>query len=491
MFLFILYVLQILSLETKNQIPDCSFDSEEFWNIEDSEILEDFNPDTCKSDFDSDAVDNGLVKTVKWVLMFLLLWASFYGVSANALDHLIHFLHHLFQSLAQYSVGIAALAAFFPSSYYLAQKHLLLDKDNFSRFVICPSCNSLYHFRECYEQVGSRLLPKTCSFVSFPEHPQRSRRKACNHRLVKEVKSKDGSSRLYPIKVYCFKSIKETLECMVKRSGFLDLCEVWRKRSIPDGYLGDIYEGKVWKEFMSINGRDFLSEPNNFCFMLNIDWFQPFKHTQYSLGVIYLVLLNLPRSVRFKWENIFVVGIIPGPSEPQHDINSYLAPLVDDLLELWERGMSVTVAGMLVTIHAVLLCVACDIPASRKTCGFLSHSASKGCSKCLKVFPYDVVMRRLNFSGFDACPTRTHAQHVASAMQTLKAKSQTERDAMESSTGSRYSELMRLPYFDCVRFTIIENPTANTSVVVVSTRHRTTFYSTTSFMHQHEHNCHY
>ena len=38
---------------------------------------------------------------------------------------------------------------------------------------------------------------------------------------------------------------------------------------------------------------------------------------------------------------------------------------------------------------------------------------------------------------------------------------------------------------------LIKNPTANTSVVVVSTRHRTTFYSTTSFMHQHEHNCHY
>ena len=70
--------------------------------------------------------------------------------------------------------------------------------------------------------------------------------------------------------------------------------------------------------------------------MVNIDWFQPFQHTQYSVGVIYLVLLNLPRSLRFKKENIFIIGLIPGPSEPPHNINSYLSPLVEDLLELWQ-----------------------------------------------------------------------------------------------------------------------------------------------------------
>ena len=36
-----------------------------------------------------------------------------------------------------------------------------------------------------------------------------------------------------------------------------------------------------------------------------------------------------------------------------------------------------------------------------------------------------------------------------------------------------------------------ENPTAITSAVVVSTRHKTTSHSSTSYMHQHQHNCHY
>ena len=69
----------------------------------------------------------------------------------------------------------------------------------------------------------------------------------------------DGSVRLYPLKVYCFKSLKESLQFVVKRKGFLELCEVWRKRVIPQGYFADIYEGKVWQEFMNVDGKPFLS----------------------------------------------------------------------------------------------------------------------------------------------------------------------------------------------------------------------------------------
>ena len=33
-------------------------------------------------------------------------------------------------------------------------------------------------------------------------------------------------------------------------------------------------------------------------------------------GVLYMVILNLPHAIRFKPENVLIVGIIPGPSEP-------------------------------------------------------------------------------------------------------------------------------------------------------------------------------
>jgi hypothetical protein len=51
--------------------------------------------------------------------------------------------------------------------------------------------------------------------------------------------------------------------------------------------------------------------------ILNLDCFNPFKHIEYSVGVIYLVVANLPRSERYKLENVIIVGTIPGPREPK------------------------------------------------------------------------------------------------------------------------------------------------------------------------------
>ena len=82
-----------------------------------------------------------------------------------------------------------------------------------------------------------------------------------------------------------------------------------------------------------------------YALMLNVDWMQPFEHTTYSVGVMYLVLMNLPRHERFKRENVILVGLIPGPSEPQLNINTYLSPLVDELLILWSDGTRIRHAG--------------------------------------------------------------------------------------------------------------------------------------------------
>ena len=67
---------------------------------------------------------------------------------------------------------------------------------------------------------------------------------------------------------------------------------------------------------------------------LNVDWFQPFTRSQYSVGVMYITTLNHPREERYKPQNALVVGIIPAPHEPKSVINSYLFPLVQELLEL-------------------------------------------------------------------------------------------------------------------------------------------------------------
>ena len=68
--------------------------------------------------------------------------------------------------------------------------------------------------------------------------------------------------------------------------------------------------------------------------MLNIDWFQPFKHVTDSIGAIYLSVINLSREERFKTENLLLVGLIPAMEHEPSDLNPFLRPLVNELKEL-------------------------------------------------------------------------------------------------------------------------------------------------------------
>ena len=167
--------------------------------------------------------------------------------------------------------------------------------------------------------------------------------------------------------------------------------------------MGDIYDGKVWKDIFIIDGRPFLSIPNNLYLGLNIDWFNPFEETPYSVGAIYIVVLNLPRNDRFREENIILVGMIPGPNEPKDDINTYLAPLLRELHVLFQgitfQNPSTTLGFS--TLRAVMACIACDIPATRKVCGFSSFNATYGCFKCMKRFLTPRFGDRTLYGGFN------------------------------------------------------------------------------------------
>ena len=128
-----------------------------------------------------------------------------------------------------------------------------------------------------------------------------------------------------------------------------------------------------------------MDSVHNLNLMMNVDWFNPFEETQYSVGAVYLVMQNLPRYERFKLTNIVLVGLIPGPKEPSKTINTYyLEPLINDLIKLYQ-GVEIPNPHCFLgktKINAILSCVVCDIPATRKVCGFLGTNATKGCSKC-------------------------------------------------------------------------------------------------------------
>ena len=310
--------------------------------------------------------------------------------------------------------------------------------------------------QDCTEGSGIYQKAKLCSHIEFPNHPHIRRRGMCGHKLVKTVELIDKKI-FYPYLTYCYFGLKVSLEILFMRPGFSELIEENFKRNlVSQEKLSDVYQGKVWSDFQEYGNRTFLSCPNSLGLMMNFDFFQPYKHVAYSVGAIYMVIMNLPRNVRFKRENVLLIGILPGPKEPSKDINAYLDPLVDELLVFFD-GVEVNVYNAInKKIKCALLGVSSDIPAGRKACGFLGHTAHFGCSKCSKQFTGDV--GNMDYSGFDrdSWPIRTVAGHRTAVDQILKCCTKTARQKIESETGFRNTALLNLPYFDTCRMLLID-----------------------------------
>ncbi|KAF9471199.1 hypothetical protein BDN70DRAFT_765570, partial [Pholiota conissans] len=86
--------------------------------------------------------------------------------------------------------------------------------------------------------------------------------------------------------------------------------------------MKDIFDGKILRNFKGLDGQHFSTggEEGRYVFSLCVDYFNPLGNKQAgkkkSIGLISMVCLNLPPEMRYKPENMFLFGIIPGPNEP-------------------------------------------------------------------------------------------------------------------------------------------------------------------------------
>ena len=81
--------------------------------------------------------------------------------------------------------------------------------------------------------------------------------------------------------------------------------------------------------------------------------------------------------MRYKRENIALVGLMPGAKLTK---SSYLQPLVEERTEntLVQYIHSLCSSSLKKVFKRVaLICYMCDIPATRKVCGFVGHNAKR------------------------------------------------------------------------------------------------------------------
>ena len=305
-------------------------------------------------------------------LGFLNKWQEHFNISDSAMEALLKG-QQLMSAVAKMT-GVT-MGKLWPASLATLRKDVDPEETMFESRVVCTRCQSYYKAEDCYETTTTGVRKsKRCSALI-------GAKRTCGALLLRHRRAKNGDSFLAPKEVFAFRSIKDSLRDMFRRPGFADKCNEWKQQSDSDnrpadGVWTDIFDEKLFKDFLVVNGEDFLRGRHGLAFQLFVDWYQPFKHTQYSLGVMMLSILNLPRDQRYKKENVIISGFIPGPKEPS-DMKPYLRPLVDDLEDLWE-GIELEDDTGLHTYRGALLCLACDIPASRKCGGFLGHGATSG-----------------------------------------------------------------------------------------------------------------
>lgn len=192
---------------------------------------------------------------VCWLVYFLLFWQATCKISDNGLEWLLHFLFQFLHTLGVTCNNeyLTEMALIFPSSLYLLRQYVKLDRDSFTKYAVCPKCTKLYHLDECTVQIGTRIEAKTCTNKPF----KKGKIKECGAVLARKYVTGD-KQLFYPFKIYCFNSIINQLESILKRPGIPELCEKWRKRQLDLDVMADIYDGQIWKDFQVVQGKDFF-----------------------------------------------------------------------------------------------------------------------------------------------------------------------------------------------------------------------------------------
>lgn len=151
-----------------------------------------------------------------------------------------------------------------------------------------------------------------------------------------------------------------------------------------DGKLRHPADAPQWRTIDRIF-PEFGEEARNLRLGLCTDGMNPYStlSSQHSTWPVLLCIYNLPPYLCMKRKYLMLSLLIQGPKQPGNDIDVYLAPLIDDLKLLWDKGVKVydAVAKEDFTLHAMLLCTINDFPAYGNLSGY-SNKGKKACPIC-------------------------------------------------------------------------------------------------------------
>ncbi|KDR74787.1 hypothetical protein GALMADRAFT_70536, partial [Galerina marginata CBS 339.88] len=252
------------------------------------------------------------------------------------------------------------------------------------RIVCCPKCFTQYD--------STSSIPRHCIY----KKSKAARR--CNTDLFKPKHSKNGP-KLVPRSLFTTQTLHSWLLFFLSRAQIIDaLNQTFASFHTPSLHhrMRDIHDSPAWSSF-----RGYLKTPYHLVFALYVDWFNPFTNKiagkVVSCGAIILYCLNLPLSLRFLAENVFILGMMPGPFAPDTWTISHILEVVKKMfLEFDLPGVTLATKKHPdgITVAARILAVIADLQAARKVSGFLSHSANSKWKALMTVTARDKLARK-------------------------------------------------------------------------------------------------
>ncbi|PPQ75273.1 hypothetical protein CVT24_007401 [Panaeolus cyanescens] len=326
-------------------------------------------------------------------------------------------------------------------------RHLELEP-KFRSYVVCETCFKMHQLS------GDGTYPATCG------HRRAPRSQPCNSTLRRLQRHGHGMSSK-PIRLYLHHDLEDWVARLYARPDIEKHLDRDLRKDLPaNGVMRDICDSPEIQNFLGPDGQIFLKEgrEGRLIFSLNMDGFNPHKNMEAgkkaSIGGIYMVCLNLPPEIRYDLQNIFLVGVIPGLHAPSKDeINHILEPLVSDLLDIWNPGFYIAATHRYPQgrpIRGAVIPLVCDLPAARQMSGCAGHASNYFCSYCL------LKGAEMNTFDYVRWPKRSEDDHRKCAAQWRDAQTEEHREKLYQTNGVRWSELLRLPYWDPTRFVVID-----------------------------------
>lgn len=390
------------------------------------------------------------------------------GVSRRMGDLLINLLtlllHHLLNHSATSPPSNSFILNQIPKTLETALKKFNLDPEIIT-YAVCPSCHSTYRPTGDHNLPKATMYPAECNNRPTPDSG------LCRASLLEF----DEDGRAKPRKTFHYRPFHDYVASLLSQKdleAFMDessddfLAQV-RKGSPPPSYMTDIFDGEFVRHFKGpmATQKLFLDRPGTegrYLFAFNVDFFsaegQTIRGPMASCGLISAVCLNLPLHLRYKAENIYIAGIIPGPAEPHKtEINHYMRIIVDDLLLSWERGVlysrtanhekgRVARCAMAFSVN--------DLPAARMISQWAHFTSHHFCSRCYCFHLSN--LGRCDITSPDWRP-REMGELRAMAEAWRDASTLAEQEALFKKNGIRWSELWRLPYWDQSRMLVVDS----------------------------------